>query len=333
MICAVAALRPLLLCGPLLLVACGNSADPAPADAGPPADPAQEIGGFDIQLVPAVPASADVAAVPAQTALLGRVRSGAAPALKTWTTTLQEGPCRLEQPKIPFCNPACSEAVCTAAGCVREPEPRSAGTVTVKGLATESGAALLTLPPEAPRFTYLLPTDLRLAYPPFAPGAEVEVAGQGGHLGSFSLRARGITPLELPAGGVPVVRPGMPFTVRWSPGSAAEQARVQLSLDLSFHAGTKGRIECDVPDSGALEISAGMMSQLLALGTAGFPKVVLTRSSVASTSLPAGRVRLTIFCELLHTLMIEGQTSCASDKECPTPQTCDLDHLLCRPPA
>jgi hypothetical protein len=201
----------------------------------------------------------------------------------------------------------------------------------VKGLTGDGGAAPLTLPPVAPRFDYLLPTNVTLAYPPFAAGAEVEVAGQGGDLGSFVLRGRGITPLAIPDGGVPVVRPGMPFVVRWSPGTAAEQARVQVSLDLSFHAGTKGRIQCDVPDSGTLEISAVMMNKLLALGTAGYPKVVLARSNVASQELPVGRVKLTIFCEILHTLVIEGQTSCTEDKDCPPGQTCaGAPTLLCR---
>lgn len=314
------------------LAGCGGGKNGASDASAAQVDPQQAqrgIGGFDVQLDQGTPASAEVPAVPPQAAFLGAVRSAPPPPTKTWTVTAQEGPCRLEEPRIPFCNPACSESVCTETGCVRDPEPRSAGTVTLEGVALEGGATSVTLPPAPPRFTYLLPPGVRLAYPPFTPGAQVELRGQGGDLGTFTLRARGISPLVLADGGVPQVRPGMPFALRWQPGTAAEQARIQVSMDLSFHAGTKGRIQCEVLDSGSMEISASMLSRLLALGTAGFPKVVLTRSSVGSANLPAGRVKLTVFAELLNTLSVEGQTSCVDDKDCPSGNTCSPS-MLCR---
>jgi Cys-rich repeat protein len=41
-------------------------------------------------------------------------------------------------------------------------------------------------------------------------------------------------------------------------------------------------------------------------------------------------VRLAVLHEVLRELMIEGQSSCTEDSECPSGRTCDLDKLLCR---
>ena len=313
--------RPSVLLTALVIsiAGCGKQAAPASPDAGP-ADPAQDIGGFDIQLVPAVAATMDTPAVPAQTALLGGVRSGSTPARVDWRVTAEEGACRLVVPEVPFCDPACPPgAVCTRdRGCVTEAAPRSAGTVRVRGLQAQPAAAEIVLAPSPPRFDYQFPANLRLAYPPFAPDANVEVLGQGGDIGAFTLATPAIAPLEIPVDGTPMVRPGSGYALRWGAPPAGATSRVLVIFDLSLHAGTKGKLECEVADTGALDVSASLMGKLVALGTAGFPKVVVNRRSVATTGLPAGRVKLSVFCEIQRELIIEGQISCDEDTDCPS---------------
>jgi hypothetical protein len=312
----------------LLVAACsgggGSKADAAGGgDAAAPGDPGQEIGAFLVQL--------DTSMAPPQTSFLGFVRSGAAPPNIVWRTTAQEGPCKLVVPEVPFCDPGCTGGtVCTQAGrCVSQPVARNAGRVRLRGLQAEAtGPQEISMPPVGTQMDYQLPTGLRLAYPPFAPDGRVELDADGGNVGAFSVSTRAIAPLELSA--TPIVRRGTGFALRWTAPPAGATSTIQAVFDLSLHAGTKGKIECEIPDSGAYDVSASLMDKLLDLGTAGFPKVTVTRQSQASTALASGRVRLAVLHEVLRELMIEGQSSCTEDSECPSGRTCDPDKLLCR---
>jgi hypothetical protein len=320
-------LRRLLVALGVLGAACSSSDGSKPdggaaGDAGPPADPAQEIGAFLVQI--------DTSMSPPYTSFDGFVRSGAAPANVVWKTTAQQGPCKLVVPEIPFCDPGCTGGtVCTASGrCLTQPVARSAGRIRLRGLTAESGAAEIAMTPMGTQMDYQLPTGLLIAYPPFPPDGRVELDADGGDVGAFSLSTRAIAPLELAA--TPVVKPGSGFALRWTAPPAGATSVIHAVFDLSLHAGTKGRIECELPDTGAHDVPASLMDGLIALGTAGFPKVTVTRQSQASTAVASGRVRLGVLCEVLRELMVEGQSSCTEDSECPPGRTCDLDKLLCK---
>ena len=179
--------------------------------------------------------------------------------------------------------------------------------------------------------TYHLPVGLRLAYPPFAPGDPVEVSGSGGEAGPFSVAGKGVSPLEVLTPEPITVESGRPIELRWVPAAAGETTTMQIALDLSVHGGTKGKIECDVPDTGSLVIDAALVSRLYALGTAGFPSVALTRASVTRSPLAGGQVKLSILSEVGRALAIPGQVSCEKDEDCPTGQTCQ-GNLLCGKP-
>jgi hypothetical protein len=303
----------------------GTKADAGGAgDGAAPGDPGQEIGAFLVQL--------DTSMAPPQTGFLGFVRSGWSPPNIVWPITAQDGPCKLVVPEIPFCNPTCmGSAICAEGGrCVAQPVARNAGQVRVRGLQTESGPQEIRMTAMGALMDYQLPTGLRLAYPPFSPDGRVELDADGGDVGAFSLSTRAIAPLDVPATGTPTVRRGAGFALRWTPPPTGATSVIQAVFDLSLHAGTKGKIECEVPDSGSLDISPSLMDKLLDLGTAGFPKVTVTRQSQASTAVASGKVRLAVLSEVLRELMIEGQTSCTEDAECPSGRTCDLDKLLCK---
>ncbi len=314
----------------LFSAACSGGND-TKADAGgagdgaAPGDPSQEIGAFLVQL--------DTSVAPPQTGFLGFVRSGGAPPLIAWRMTAQEGPCKLVVPEIPFCNPACTSGqLCSGdtGRCVSQPIARNAGRVRVRGLSTEAGPQEISMTAMGALMDYQLPTGLRLAYPPFAPDGRVELDAEGGDVGAFSLSTRAIAPLDVPASGTPVVRRSAGYALRWTAPPAGATSVIQAVFDLSLHAGTKGKLECTLPDTGAYDVPASLMDKLLDLGTAGFPKVTITRHSQASTAVASGRVRLSVECEVLRELMIEGQTSCTEDAECPSGRTCDLDKLLCK---
>jgi hypothetical protein len=311
------------------LAGCSSSGDkPGGGDAATP-DPGAVIGGFDVRLVAPTPAIGGAPAVPGQAEFVGGVRSGPTPSATTWRQLMESAGCRLVQPEPALCDPAClGGAVCSGGKCLTPPAPRSAGTVRVRGVSAEGGASEFTLEPQTPNLIYLLPGGVTLKYPPVAPGAAVEVTG-GGDVGAFTLTAKGVSPLVVLGDDPLRVEPGRALALRWTPPTAGESTRLEVLLNVSLHGGTKGKIECDVADSGTLDIAAPLVTGLLQLGTAGFPSVILIRRSTGSAQVAAGRVQLAVFSEVTRLVTIPGQISCVEDVDCPTGQTCKPDSL-CR---
>ena len=275
----------------------------------------------------------DTSVSPPQTGFLGFVRSGWSPPNIVWRITAQEGPCKLVVPETPFCNPACTgSAVCTEGGrCVAQPVARNAGRVRLRGLQTE-----IRRPGD--QHDRDGRADGLSAAHRLAAGLPAVLARRPGGTGRRR-RRRGrvlaVDPGHRPAGHSRQRNPDRSPRRRASPCAgrrppAGATSVIQAVFDLSLHAGTKGKIECEVPDTGAHDVSASLMDKLLDLGTAGFPKVTVTRQSQASTAVASGRVRLAVLSEMLRELMIEGQISCTEDAECPSGRTCDLDKLLCK---
>ena len=122
---------------------------------------------------------------------------------------------------------------------------------------------------------------------------------------------------------------GQPLQLTWTPAGQPALGRIELKLDISHHGGARGKIECDVPDTGSLEIPASQVSGLLALGVAGYPTIVVTRASTATAAVSAGVISLRILSPVERAVDIEGLSSCTKDAECPTGQTCQTD-LTCK---
>jgi hypothetical protein len=118
-------------------------------------------------------------------------------------------------------------------------------------------------------------------------------------------------------------------TLSWT-APRAGGGKVHVKLDISHHGGSKGRIECDADDTGAIELPATLVSELLQLGAAGFPTVIVTRKGpVGSAVLAPGRVELTVSSEAEHAVLVPGIVSCTDSSECPMGQTCQPD-LTCK---
>jgi hypothetical protein len=338
--------RAALLWMVLVGSACAKSNDSAGAssDARTARDAVSDAGGaaegpmgvFELRLVAEVAVSPDLPATPAHSLFSGRVLSGAPPPLRAWRKTATEGSCELLVPRAPFCDPPCEDGVCTEGDrCVKQPAPRSAGTVRLQGVRSEPANTGIAMEPQMGSFTYTAPAELTLAHPPADPGAKIRLVAEGADVPGFQIEAPGITPLVLQGPETLPVERMQPMRLQWAPAGAAEASTIEVSVDLSHHGGTKGEVHCTAPDSGSLEISASLVTQLIDLGLAGFPKVTVSRQAIgrsdipASASASAGRAQLIVRSEVMRLISIPGLVSCVSSSDCSQGQTCQQD-ATCR---
>jgi hypothetical protein len=292
----------------VLLAAC--SADESPTETG---DPDVLVGTFEVELNEGY------------TSVLGAVYDGPQPSGVVWDTAATDGACALLEPRIPFCSTACgSDAVCVDdETCQAYSTKQSVGTVDVDGVATADGAAGFAMQPIVQTYQ---PT-VALAYPGFAEGDAIRFAAAGSDFtGGFTLAATGIAPLEVTSQDLALAR-DQPLALTWT-APAADAATVTVALDISHHGGTRGKIVCAAPDTGSLAIAAPLVTELLDLGAAGYPTIILGRELTGSTVISAGRVDLVIASEVELPVTVPGVQSCTSDDDCPDGQTC-RDDLTC----
>ena len=282
-----------------------------------------KIGEFSLQLVaPAVDFQGGT--TPGFTSLLGKVYRGTLPESLIWEKRTEASGCTLYTPRIPFCDPGCGASICVEDDvCRASPASLGVGRVTVSGIKTESGETSFTVDPI--RNNYLTPGTVRLPFPAFAEGDTIEVTTQGGDLAPFKLTTSGIAPLKLSGTGSYPLETGKPLDLKWIPAAGNGASRIQVKLDISHHGGTKGKIECDVPDTGSLAIPADLVDKLRNLGVAGFPTVMVTRSSVGSTITSGGRVDLRVYSYVESPVEIPGVISCSEDFECQRGKVCRDD--------
>jgi hypothetical protein len=308
------------------LGACGETTggdDDVPADAAP-GDPSRRVGTFAIDLVAAREEN------PAHTSIVGVVYDREPPVAVGWNDVVVRGDCRLRTPSVPFCSVPCGpSAVCVAAEtCAPYASKRAAGRVQLSGLATSSGRPIDLV---AIGNTYQLGADVTLAYPPFAPGAPVELMadGAGGADGveGFYIIAAGVAPLALTSAD-PVLERDVSVVLTYGPGAAGATTRLIVELDISHHGGTRGEITCDAADTGSVTIDGALITGLLDLGVAGFPTIIVERRSRGSTVIGAGRIDLDVRSQVERPVTIPGLQSCTDSSQCPPGEVC-RDDLTC----
>lgn len=301
--------------------AAGTSASPAAGGSSAAGDPNQLVGSFQVKLTPA----SDLGA--ASTTVVGKIYDGVTPVTTVWEKPQVEGDCTLTTPRVPFCSTPCggSGACVEDDTCLAYPTAHGAGTVTMTGLnATDGGSSLDLL---LVSNTYQAPPSVPLAYPPFAEGDAIGLTAKGDYFPAFALSAKGIAPLTLASGEL-ALKSGQPLTLNWTKGGESS-AKIHVKLDISHHGGSKGQIECDTADSGSLSIGATLVSKLLSLGVAGFPTVIVTRHTLGSSVISAGRVELEISSSVEQGVTIDGLNSCTAKNDCPSGQECQTD-LTCK---
>lgn len=283
------------------------------------------VGTFQSSLV--APDTATGAA--GYTSFIGKVSDGATPAQIIWTAGSTAGACVLSKPSVPFCNTPCGgSAVCVAENtCKAYPSAKSVGTVRVTGIKTAAGATEFSVDPVAGSYQPAAGTSL--PYPAFAEGDPITVNAAGGVYAPFSISTVGIAPLAITSTNL-TVSSGQAVTLTWTPPTKSIGSKIYVKLDISHHGGTKGMIECNTDDTGSLTIAASLVTELVNLGTAGFPSIIVTRKApIGSAVIAPGRVDLVVQSSIEQYVTIPGVTSCNSNTDCKNGMTCQSD-LTCK---
>ena len=305
----------------------GGAADLATATDGG-ATGSGTVGAFQVRLIPPVAPSGMNPGSPGLTSLVGRVSDGPTPSLVILVEAAAEGACKLFKPKVPFCNTPCGgSAACVADDrCQPYPTAKSLGTVKVTGVKTDTGATEFSMEPVSN--AYQPAAGVKLPFPAFAEGGAIRIASGGGAYAPFTIDGKGIAPLDLAKDAIKLEK-DKAVTLRWTPPGQAGLARIFVKLDISHHGGSKGQIDCEADDGGSLVLPASLITQLLALGVAGFPSVIVERKAVSSTAIAPGRVELIVVSGAERFVDIPGLTSCNDDSQCPMGQKCQPD-LTCK---
>jgi hypothetical protein len=283
-----------------------------------PADPTQVVGTFTVQM------KVDKS----MTSVVGQVADGPVPANIILTETKKEGSCRVETPSSPFCDGGCGGDVCVSDGkCQAYPTGHAVGAVTLKGVHVQGGGSELTLKETVA--SYQPPAGTTLAYPSFGVSDTIEVHATGGEYAAFDLEAPGVDPIALKTEDF-ALDPTKPFQLDWDAAADPKSAQIHVKIDLSHHGGLKGLIECDLDDTGSLTISKELISELIGLGVAGYPSVVLTRSTEDIAQLDHGRVRLEVSALVERYLTTPGVESCTTDEDCSGGKTCRSSDSTCQ---
>lgn len=312
------------------LAACGGgSASGVDATTGVDAnaDVGPRLGGFTVDLVAAFTASTGETTA-AHTTLVGKVYDGVQPETVIWTAQATAGDCTLSVPSVPRCATPCgATSACVATDtCQVYPTSHAVGDVEVSGVHTSAGASTFTMSPIVNGYQPTAGTEL--AYPPFSAGDAVAIHATGSDFTSpFTITTRGIAPLELAADPLALAS-GQPLALTWTAPTDAT-ATVHVKLDISHHGGSKGKIECDTADDGALTLEASLVDALLALGAAGYPTIIVTRSTTGHAAVATGHVDLVASSTVERAVTVPGVTSCTDDTQCPNGQTCQSD-LTCQ---
>jgi hypothetical protein len=324
------------------VIACsGSSSSGVDADAETPSKPAKDGGGevhsasnevvghFDVKLVAPTPATATAKATEGSTTVSGKVYDGPLPDAVIWDQSAEAEGCRLLLPRVPFCDPACgSGAVCIDDGkCQDSPKPRGVGTLHVQGLQTKGGRSAFDIKPINGSYTNR--ASDALPFPAFDEGDTLSISADGGDYSAFDLKLRGIAPLELAGEGSYALASDESLALMWTPPGSGSVAGIHVDLDISHHGGSKGRIECDFDDDGKHEIAASLISQLIDLGVAGYPTILVRRTAATTAPIEPGLVELEVSMSVERALEIPGLHSCTYDEGCPDGETCQPD-LTCQ---
>lgn len=307
----------------LAITGCGGS---NPGDGGGSAV-GDLLGTFAVQLV-APRVENDGSTTPGYTSVLGKIYDGVNPEAVIWDAAMTEGGCTLRTPRVPFCSPSCgSNMVCVETNtCASYPTSQSVGSVRVEGLHTSGGATGVDL--IAVANAYQTPASAGLSYPGFAAGDKLKLTASGSAFsGAFSITTSGVAQLALAGADSLALAASTALALGWTAG--ASDSQIHVALDISHHGGSRGKIECDVADSGALTLSSAMVDRLLSLGAAGFPTIIVTRSAAGHAAVADGHVDLIASSQLEVSIRVPGVQSCVDDKQCTPPATCQ-DDLTCR---
>jgi hypothetical protein len=260
-----------------------------------------------------------VSMTPASASVTGRVFDGPVPQVLQLVLDRQEAGCKLLKARAPFCDPGCTGGdVCVSDGhCQAYPKLQDVGVVHVTGLGPDE-VTMEPVVPDKPDYQ-----SVSLPYPPCAEGAAVHLRAD-----AFDVETTCIAPLELTTA-VPIpVKRDTAVKLTWKAPGVASLGRLTIGLNIAHHGGKKGEIDCDVPDTGAFDIPAALVTGLIELGVAGNPTIILTREARATAPKAPG-VALAVS-SALERAVDTGFKDCSDAVPCPAGLTCDTTVYLCK---
>jgi hypothetical protein len=282
------------------------------------------VGTFFVTLNPSIESTAPY------TSIDGKVYSGETPADIIETPVASGNGCTTYVfSRQPCVNVTCSSTQkCAGPDDCRElPALVGVGAVSVTGV----GPNILDLSEVNKVYQYAG----EISYPGFEDGAAISLSAGGDFYPAFDISTTGVAPVALHAGDY-VLSSGEPLLVEWEPGTNPD-AGVTVTLNISRHGGSDGYLQCDVEDSGSLIIPAEPIRELIALGVAGFPQLIVTRRTRAEAHVTNGRVALEVSAIANPTLAVEGYCSCFDSSDCgscsdTTKSVCDSVRRVCISP-
>jgi hypothetical protein len=297
----------------------------ADGDAGGTSPSKGPVGNFAIVLNPAVEDAS------AYTSIVGKVYSASYPTEITETVIASDSNCKVYKYSVQGCfEPACTgDEVCVAMNvCEARPSLVSVGDVSVDGVGPSPLKLTVT------NYNYQYPLDL--PYPGVTEGQPVTLTGTGGVFSAFTVSAKGVAPLVLSNSSY-LISKNQPLTVNWTPGAASVGAEVTVTLNISKHGGSAGYMQCKTTDSGSLTIAADVLQKLVEQGIAGFPELLVKRSTHGEAIVNTGKISLDVQAEAKPALNIEGSCSCFDDSDCgsctdKTKTSCDSLKRICKTP-
>jgi hypothetical protein len=197
-----------------------------------------------------------------------------------------------------------------------EPKKIKVGQVTVTGLKVKNQLTPVVM--DSTKGNYQV-VGITLDYPPCAEGDTIRLSATGSEdAASFSLKVRGITPLEVINDEI-LAEDGKPITLRWKPPTMQGVSTISVQINISYHGGTKAEIQCECEDNGSLTIPGSMLDELKSYGIAGYPRVDITRKSVGYDEI--SKAKVIVECMVTRMLTIPGIVSCDRNEDCPS-QNC-----------
>jgi hypothetical protein len=280
----------------------GNPTNPTPT--------AQTFGAFQVSLV----------ADGAYTSVLGKMYDGPYPPNMIFEEIASSGCCGLYKRLFPFCNPDCGgQGACVKDdSCQPYPSAVDMGTVTMSGLMTNDGKTTFSMDPINNTYQFT-----SLVFPPCSEGDVVTLDAAGGSsVSAFTLSIKGISPLTLLNDTINMID-GQPINLRWTPPTVAGNSMIFVLIDVSYHGGTKAKIECNCDDNGSLTVPAALLDSLKTFGISGFPKLEISRRATSADT--SAKAKIVLESKVVKILYIPGIINCNSDSGCPAGQTCAAD--------
>jgi hypothetical protein len=256
-----------------------------------------------------------------RTIIAGAVSNGVLPS-SVPEVAAEAGACQLLVPRNLFCSSCDTSQACAGDDqCVPKPSKVSAGTLRVDGLLAKAEV-------EPNGITLDYSKTIIDPFPAYAAGDALTFNAEGDVVAAFEADLIGVPALSSSMSAV-AVEHGESAALSWdAEGADPTETAVFVSFSVNVHGGVTGWIECIAPDTGEFEIPAELVSQLIDLGSSGFPRVEMERRSSATVELESGCIELYVGSKVTLDIELDGLTSCHDDDDCVEDQSCN-EELAC----